>query len=262
MKDEKVSKTLKGLQSYWTDRSPSYSAQNIEEMNNWKRKAWTDLILQYAPERQRLRILDVGTGPGFFAMALALAGHDVTAVDVTEQMLAHARENAAAYGADVTFVLHRGEALPFADASFDLIVSRNVTWNLEYPEAALREWKRVLGPGGRMVYFDANWYLYLFDEALKARYSDFRREYRKQEPDYTGGGTLSAARVKDLERIAYDLPLSRERRPEWDRKTIASLGMRLVRVIENIGPLVQDEAERARELLTPLFMICAEKEVV
>ncbi len=113
-----------------------------------------------------------------------------------------------------------------------------------------------------MVYFDANWYLYLFDEALKARYSDFRREYRKQEPDYTGGGTLSAARIKDLERIAYDLPLSRERRPEWDRKTIASLGMRLVRVIENVGPLVQDEAERARELLTPLFMICAEKEVV
>ena len=257
-----VSQTLKGLQSYWTDRSPSYSAQNIEEMNNWKRKAWTDLILQYAPKRQRLRILDVGTGPGFFAMALSLIGHSVTAVDVTEQMLAHARENAAAYGADITFVLHRGESLPFADESFDLIVSRNVTWNLEYPEKALREWKRVLNAGGRMVYFDANWYLYLFDEELKTQYSAYRREFNEKFPGYTGGGNLSASRIKDLEMIAYELPLSREKRPAWDMKILASLDMRIVQVIENVGPLVQDEAEQAREKLTPLFMICAEKEVV
>ena len=87
--------------------------------NNWKRKAWRDLILAYAPEKEVLRVLDVGTGPGFFAMTLALEGHEVTAVDLTEQMLEHAAANAKAYGADVRFVLHRGENLPFEDGAFD-----------------------------------------------------------------------------------------------------------------------------------------------
>ncbi|MCQ2452736.1 MAG: class I SAM-dependent methyltransferase, partial [Oscillospiraceae bacterium] len=160
---EKETDFLSGLQSYWTERAHSYSRQNIAEMNDWRREAWRSLILKYAPEKDRLRILDIGTGPGFFAINLALAGHEVTAVDVTEHMLWHATENAKAYGAEVTFLLNRGEQLPFADASFDLIVNRNVTWNLEYPEQAFAEWARVLVPGGRMVYFDANWYLYLFD---------------------------------------------------------------------------------------------------
>ena len=160
------SDVLEGLTSYWTERSESYSAQNVEEMNNWKRDAWRDLILRYAPRKKKLRILDVGTGPGFFAMTLALAGHEVVAIDVTEQMLEHARENARVYGANVKFLLQRGENLPCPDESFDLIVSRNVIWNLEFPECAFREWERVLAPGGRMVYFDANWYLYLFDEEM------------------------------------------------------------------------------------------------
>lgn len=59
-----------GLKSYWKDRSTSYSVQNVDEMNNWKRDAWRNLILQYAPKKEILRVLDVGTGPGFFAMNL------------------------------------------------------------------------------------------------------------------------------------------------------------------------------------------------
>jgi SAM-dependent methyltransferase len=161
----------------------------------------------------------------------------------------------------VNFVLHRGEELPFSDDSFDLIVNRNVTWNLEFPLEALREWKRVLRPGGRMVYFDANWYLYLFDEELRARREALRREYRAAHPEFTSSGDLGEKRARDLERIAFDLPLSREIRPQWDREILTGLGLRLVRVIEDIGPLVQTEDDRARELLTAMFMICAEKEV-
>ena len=166
---------LDALTSYWTDRAKSYSAQNIAEMNDWRREAWRKLILSHAPQKEVLRVLDIGTGPGFFAINLALAGHEVTAVDVTEEMLQYAKSNAENYGARVDFVLHRGEFLPFKDGSFDLIVSRNVIWNLEYPEQALEEWERVLAPGGRMIYFDANWYLYLYDEELRARKKAVRR---------------------------------------------------------------------------------------
>ena len=146
--------------------------------------------------------------------------------------------------------------------SFDLIVSRNVTWNLEFPDEALREWKRVLSPGGRMVYFDANWYLYLFDEAMREKREVYRKEYEKRYPGQTGGGDLSAARVRDLETIAYDLPLSKKYRPAWDTETLTGLDMQILRVIDDVGPLVEDEAERARDHLTPVFMVCAEKGVV
>ena len=253
---------LDGLTSYWTERSESYSDQNVEEMNNWKREAWRNLILKYAPQKKKLRILDVGTGPGFFAMTLALAGHDVVAIDVTEGMLDHARENAKAYGADVTFLLQRGENLPCPDESFDLIVSRNVIWNLEFPECAFREWERVLAPGGRMVYFDANWYLYLFDEEMMARRKWLRGAFKENHPDHNDAGNMSQKRVHDLEMIAYSLPLSREHRPQWDCKMLKTLDMRVVEIIDNIGPYVLSEIEQERDSASPMFMVCAEKEMV
>lgn len=137
---------LDGLKSYWGVRSESYSRQNIEELNNWNKEAWRQLILQYVLPKKSIRILDMGTGPGFFAINLALAGHQVSAVDVTEEMLAYARENAEAYGVEAEFILYDGEHLPFAGGSFDLVISKNVLWNLEKPKAALCEWQRVLVP--------------------------------------------------------------------------------------------------------------------
>ena len=261
-KPEESNQILNGLTSYWSDRAHSYSAQNIAEMNDWRREAWRRLILENAPDKEQLRILDVGTGPGFFAINLALAGHIVSAVDVTEHMIWHARDNAAAYGADVDFVLHRGEFLPFEDESFDLIVSRNVIWNLEFPEKALSEWSRVLVPGGRMVYFDANWYLYLYDEELKRKRQEHRAAFQKKHPGSSGGGDLSPERVQDLENIAYSLPLSRCVRPQWDVKVLEGCGMKIVRTVENVGEFVQNPEELQRDSVTPVFMVCAQKKAV
>ena len=251
---------LETLTSYWTDRAKSYSAQNIAEMNDGRREAWRNLILSHAPRKGRLRILDIGTGPGFFAINLALAGHEVTAVDVTAEMLAYARCNAESYGAKVDFVLHRGESLPFADASFDLIVSRNVVWNLEYPAEALAEWARVLVPGGRMVYFDANWYLYLYDEALRVRKKAAEAAFRAKYPIHNYAGDMPKARIRELEQAAYSLPLSREKRPEWDQRVLERLGMKIVEIVDDIGPGVQDPMDWERDDPIHTFMICAEKE--
>ncbi|MBR2529288.1 MAG: class I SAM-dependent methyltransferase [Blautia sp.] len=256
---EGTTQILKGLTSYWKDRTHSYSMQNLEEMNDWRRQAWRDLILSHAPHKDRLRILDVGTGPGFFAMNLSLAGHDVTAVDATEHMLYHAMENAWDYKAKVNFVLARGEFLPFEDGSFDLIVSRNVLWNLEYPEKALSEWVRVLSPGGRLVYFDANWYLYLYDEELKLKREEKREAFKRRHSDMDVTWGLGPYRVRELEQMALALPLSKERRPDWDTRVLKGLGMQDIKVEEEIGRKVQDPVEFERDDPTFVFMVCAEK---
>ena len=251
---------LAGIQDYWTVRAESYSRQNIEEMNNWKREAWRRKILSMAPEKKVLDILDVGTVPGFFAVNLALAGHRVTAVDVTEDMLAHARQNAQDYGAEVKFLRQNGDFLSLPENSFDLVVSRNVIWNLERPKQALREWKRVLRPGGRMVYFDANWYLYLFDEELAAAQAQNRESLRRQQAGVQyRHNDVPQAKIRQLEEIAYRLPLSREPRPAWDQRTLAELGMKRILVQEDISADVLDENERLEYRLNPMFMICAQK---
>ncbi len=251
---------LDGIKSYWGVRSDSYSRQNLDEMNDWRRDIWRDLILKYAPEGETLRILDVGTGPGFFAMNMALAGHQVTAVDVTEEMLEHAKENAQAYGAEVKFLPYDGKRLPLRDGSFDLIISRNVLWNMEEPEAAMEEWKRVLRPGGRFVYFDANWYLYLFDGEQKARHDRAHERYHRLYPKMVHD-QLGGEKAKYMENLALKLPLSKIRRPDWDRDVLGRIGMKLLFLHPNVGEYVWEEWEKVHYEATPLFMVCAEKEV-
>ena len=100
------------------------------------------------------RVVDIGSGAGIDSLIAARmvgpAGQ-VIGVDMTPEMLAKARHNAAATGlANVDFREGYGEALPVPDASADVIISNGVL-NL-FPDklAGLREMARVLKPGGRL----------------------------------------------------------------------------------------------------------------
>jgi len=244
---------LQEVKDYWEVRSDSYSKQNIAELHCFKRDAWRKLILENAPQKEQLRILDVGTGPGFFAINLSLCGHEVTAVDITQGMLDEAATNAKHYGAEVQFQQANVHELPFQDGCFDLVISRNVVWNLEEPEKAFDEWKRVLAEGGRILYYDANWYLYLYDEEVRIQYEEAKR---KAEELYPKGDVPNDIAIK-MEEIAYNLPLSREYRPQWDREILEKNGMKIIKIQENIGELVWDEEEKTRYAATPMFMVCA-----
>lgn len=253
------SQVLQGLRDYWNERSESYSRQNVEEMNCWRKMAWRDLILENVPDWQGIiSVLDVGTGPGFFAMNLAQAGCQVSAVDVTREMLALAEKNARDYDVAVDFRLYDGKYLPFDDDSFDLVVSRNVLWNVEEPVLALQEWKRVLKAGGRMVYFDANWYLYLKDEETRKAHEEAHRRLHELYPDYVHD-PLGEQRARDLEELALSLPLTGEKRPAWDKKQLEALGMHIVRINPDIAERVFDEAEKIHYAASPVFMVYAEK---
>ena len=82
------------IEQYWTRRASSYSDVVQREQKNGSEKTWMSVITENIPRSRFPRILDIGTGPGFFAIGLARRGYDVTAVDYTEAMLDEARQNA------------------------------------------------------------------------------------------------------------------------------------------------------------------------
>ena len=159
---------------YWTNRASGYSGVNQEELSSDQKTVWRSVISRRIAARfpgrslAQIRVLDVGTGPGFFAIILAELGYQVTAVDYTASMLEEAKRNAGALAEKIDFRQMNAEELSFPAASFDVLVTRNVTWNLPNPEKAYAQWMRVLKPGGLLLNFDANWYRYLWDEDAQA----------------------------------------------------------------------------------------------
>jgi len=100
----------------------------------------------------------VGTGAGFLALLFAEMGHEVTGVDLSAGMLEKAKHNAEHMGLEVDFFHGDAENLPFEDNSFDLVVNKFLLWTLPQPSCAVREWKRVLKPGGRLLAIDGDWF--------------------------------------------------------------------------------------------------------
>ena len=104
------------------------------------------------------RVLDLGSGAGTDSLIAARMvgeqGH-VTGIDMTSGMLAKARAAAAEMGAtNVEFVESEAERLPFADASFDVVISNGVIDLIPDKDAVFSELHRVLVPGGRMQIAD------------------------------------------------------------------------------------------------------------
>jgi demethylmenaquinone methyltransferase/2-methoxy-6-polyprenyl-1,4-benzoquinol methylase len=101
------------------------------------------------------RALDLGCGTGDLTRELARQGARlVVGADFVPQMLAAAHHRSTAHG-PVVLAAADALALPFADATFDCVTSGFLIRNVADAEAAFREMRRVLKPGGRVVCLDA-----------------------------------------------------------------------------------------------------------
>lgn len=121
-----------------------------------------DLIPQLGPELVRAsairpgeRVLDVAAGSGNAAIPAAAAGADVTASDLTPELFDAGRANAARAGVDVTWTEADAEALPFADGSFDVVMSCVGAMFAPHHQTTADELVRVCRPGGRITMI--NW---------------------------------------------------------------------------------------------------------
>jgi ubiquinone/menaquinone biosynthesis C-methylase UbiE len=105
------------------------------------------------------RVLDIGTGSGLLAIELAKAKHchfDITAVDISKSMIIKARENAMFSVAKkkLSFINATAAALPFADNSFDLVISYASLHHWFEPVAVFNEIARVMNESGHVIIRD------------------------------------------------------------------------------------------------------------
>lgn len=97
-------------------------------------------------------LLEVGAGTGLLSFAICGKVQRITAVDIAEEMVQVAREKQAGSGcANILFKVADSYQLPFACGVFDVVLISNVLHLLAEPETALREARRVLRPGGRLI---------------------------------------------------------------------------------------------------------------
>ncbi len=113
-------------------------------------------IVEFAGVRAGEEVLDVACGTGVVAITAARCGANVSGLDLTPELLEHARENEkiAACGA-VEWTEGDAERLPYPDQSFDVVLSQFGHMFAPRPDVALAEMRRVLKPGGRIAF--ATW---------------------------------------------------------------------------------------------------------
>jgi ubiquinone/menaquinone biosynthesis C-methylase UbiE len=112
-------------------------------------------IVSAAGLRGKERVLDVACGPGYIAQAFAAVAGAVVGVDLTEAMLAIARERAEKIGLkNISFRAADVRSLPFVENEFDVVVCRYAVHHVEQPAQILREMARVCRTGGTVLVED------------------------------------------------------------------------------------------------------------
>ena len=227
------------IEKYWDERSEDFSRVRMIEFNGISAEIWREILTADLPFGE-LKILDVGTGAGFFAAILSSVGHKVIGVDMSAKMIDAAKKNLHELNLDAEFFKMDAQNLNFDAGTFDAVVSRNLTWTLPDAMQAYREWHRVLKIGGVLINFDSD-------------YGD---------KNFTRGDNGAHASVTDemldeCTAIRNSLRISTHTRPSWDVELLTRLGFKVDCDID-ISEKVHVDKNVPYDSI-PLFKICATK---
>lgn len=229
----------KRIENYWTKRSDDFGNLRIAELKSNKRELWENVITSNLPDKDKLNILDVGTGTGFFSIILASLGHKVIGIDLCDSMIENSNKTAKLLGYDIDFKVMNAQKLDFDDDAFDVVISRNLTWTLPDAEKAYKEWYRVLKKDGILLNFDG----------------DYGKVSFSNQVDKLGSNHAHAKIAKELtkecDEIKEQLDISTVLRPKWDVEVLKKLGFRECNVDELISEKIYKEED---ELYNPTKM--------
>ena len=231
---------------YWSHRAEGFELQRLREFESDKHNRWMAEFNRYLPSGRNLQILDIGTGTGFFACLLAAAGHEVTGIDITPDMIRHAEHMAAALGQNVSFKIMDAEEPDFASESFDALVTRNLTWTLPHIEKAYHEWFRILKPGGVLINFDADYSAALEDDE---EHELPENHAHKLVPDYM---------KTENDAITMEVGAYHQARPQWDVQLLVETGFERITVDMGVYRRIYAEIDEFFNPV-PIFTVAAFK---
>ena len=235
------------VKDYWTQRSHDFGTVRKNELENEMGQRWLHEIERFLPEGRSLNILDVGTGTGFFAILLAEKGHRVEGIDLTPAMLEEARTLAKQRNLDITFREMDAQNLAYPDGTFDVVISRNLTWTLPDPERAYASWFRVLKPGGVLLNFDADYAAHVRSHSV---------QNRKVAPDSPYGHVgMTDALQQENDAITLSMDIG-QARPEWDGEVLTRVGFQSCQTDTQVGKRLLGELDLTT---APMFGIFARK---
>lgn len=141
---------VKKIEAYWDKRSDSFDADHDTE----DLQAWTDALAALLGSDHNKNVLDLGTGTGFLANMTAKLGYSTIGIDISKEMMHFGVKHAKTVGSNAVFMEGSVLALPFMDNTVDYIINSRLIWTLVEPDLAIKEWLRILKPGGKIMCFN------------------------------------------------------------------------------------------------------------
>lgn len=157
------------------------------------------------------RLLDVGCGSGQTAIPAAKMGVDVTGIDIAENLVKHARQQASKAGLNAQFDVGDAEDLPYEDNSFDTAITMIGAMFAPQPDRVTDEFARVIKPGGKL--FMANW----TSTSMPAQMFKCVAEIAPPPPGFISPVLWGDEKTvtQRLEKDFKDIRLTRKNYPQW-----------------------------------------------
>lgn len=231
------------ITDYWSQRARDFGALRLKELQGSKGRLWMAELEKYIPMDRSLRILDLGTGTGFFTFLLASRGHQVTGIDLTEEMILQAGQTARVLGIQADFQVMDAEQPCFPPESFDVLISRNLTWNLPHLKEAYRAWKKLLKPGGILLNFDGD-------------YCHEKEEDPASLPPSHAHKHLSRTLMDQYRELKGELKTSQQIRPVWDIQLLSQAGFSSIQMDPSLWKRIYSMPDEFYNP-TPVFAIAA-----
>ena len=217
----------KVIGDFWDNYSSEFDGEHdTENIDVWKK--YLEEIL--GADKNKV-VLDMGAGTGFLANMTSELGYTSIGVDISRKMLEYAVDHADKKKVSAAYMYGSILDLPFMDNTADYVINARVLWTLVEPDKAIKEWARVIKPGGSIFCFNRM----KEDEGITVYKKDF---YDNKEVD--DKLVVQGAKMDELKNL-------------MERNGLVNVR------IEQLPDTYKDEALKDMDWYQPWFVLAADK---